>query len=147
VIIIILKLGQYNKQMLEELCCRLPELQYDLDIIAEKLNPKEWKPLTEKENQNIRKYLKKRALGDLESAVQSAVKQNDPTYIHEKSDSELIRRMMDWNEAPQGKTYLKWLFFRCFPDHSAWRRSGHDLDLPLIEARKKYSQIDNISWL
>ena len=145
--------GKYIRQILEELGCRCPELDYDLNIIAEKLEAQEWEPMSDDDKSEIRKYFESKAhLGsfknrDIEEAIQDTIKYNEPSFIHKRSISELIERVVDWNESPQGKAYLKWLFFKYFPEHSVWQHPDHDLDLPLNEARLKYQGLNDLPWL
>ena len=146
------KQGKYNKQMLEELYRRRPELRYDLDIIAEKLDPEEWQGITDDGKRSMREYFEERLNSfetreEIEETIQHNIKYNTPEFIHELSDSVLIHRMINKMEAPQGYAYIKWLTLKYSPGHSAWQHPDHDLDLTLDEARKKYNNIYDIKWL
>ena len=142
--------GKYNKQMLEELRRRRPELSYDLDVISEALDPIDWVPITEKGKRRLREYFKERKDAfineDIEEVIQSNIRYNDPEYIHELPDHELITRMVYRQETPQGGAYMKWLFFKYF-QNLVWEYPDHDLDLTLDEARSKYRDMDELPWL
>jgi hypothetical protein len=48
---------KYNKLMLNELIRRHPELSFDMEVIAVKLEPEKWKPLTCDDKKNIRYHI------------------------------------------------------------------------------------------
>jgi hypothetical protein len=132
---------KYNKQILEELIRRHPELSYDMEIIAAKLEPEEWEPMTDSDKNNLRKYFERcRDKNNIEKRVQSTCRYNDPAYIHELSDEDLIERLADWYKTPQGKPYMKWLSIKYSKeDRLILHYSDHDSTLSLDEARKKYA--------
>jgi hypothetical protein len=148
------KVGRYDEQILEELRRRHTELCYDLDLISKTLCPIDSKPLSEVEKIEIRRgiellYRRKRKSAEwVENYIRKNIVLHDPTLGHdEDSCGNLIWELLYWNEAPQGKEYMKWLWFKYSPNHSAWNLQNHDLDLSLDEARKRYSTLDDISWL
>ena len=130
---------KYNKLMLNELIRRHPELSFDMEVIAAKLEPEKRKSLTCDDKKNIRYHIGiiRGNKIDAERIIESH--QCSHAYIHEMSDTELIHSMIDWNDAPQGKSYMKWLSFKYCKTHIQWRVPDHDLDLSLDKARKKYS--------
>ena len=139
--------------MLEELRRRCPELHYDLDIIEDNLEPISWEPMSDGDKRIMRAYFESKAHlhvfsnQDINGVIQDNVNYNEPSHLHERSDSDLINRMVDGKETPQGRAYMTWLGLKYFPDHIAWKYPNHDLDLTLDEARDKYDNINDIPWL